>query len=184
MPDPRPFPPGYDPQKDKIELVEYDPAWPKLFLKEKAVLRKAFKKFPGLVIEHFGSTSVPGLAAKPVIDIMVAVKSYELWPQLITPLRALDYYYWGTHEEDMLFIKGIHPLGQKRTHHVHIYEFEGPRWKKELAFRDYLRSHPEEARNYENLKRKLVKVYPFNREAYTKSKNSFIQSILEKISLG
>ncbi len=184
MTDSRPFPAGYNPDKDKIEIVEYDPAWPKLFLKEKTALAKALKKFKGLKIEHFGSTSIPGLAAKPIIDIMVAVQNFELWPKLVAPLKAMGYHYWGTHEEDMLFIKGIDPLGPKRTHHVHIYEFQGPRWKNELAFRDYLRSHEPEAREYESLKRKLAKAYRLNREAYTKGKESYIRSVMKKISLG
>lgn len=184
MSDPNVFPPGYDPQKDMIEIVGYDPSWPELFLKEKLKLERALRQFPKLLIEHFGSTSVPGLAAKPVIDIMISVKSINLWPGLILPLKGLGYYYWDANEEDMLFIKGIPPLGEKRTHHVHIYEFQGPRWEKELAFRDHLRIHPEVARQYEALKRELALKFTFDRDGYNNAKVDFIEDVLKKISLG
>lgn len=184
MVDHRPFPPGYDPRKDKIELVAYDPNWPKLFLKEKKVLQKALKKFPKLRVEHIGSTSVPDMAAKPILDMLLSVQTPEMWPKLVEPLRELGYYYWGSHEEEMLFIKGLPPLGKQRTHHLHICEFEGVRWKKETAFRDHLKNDPEEAAAYEKLKRLLAKEYTYNREGYTKGKNSYIQKVLKKISHG
>jgi GrpB-like predicted nucleotidyltransferase (UPF0157 family) len=181
MPD---FPPGYDPQKDKIEIVSYDPAWPELFLKEKVLLEKNLNRFSGLMIEHFGSTSVPALAAKPIIDIMITVESRSLWPSLTERIKDVGYFCWGENTEGIVLVKGLPPFGEKRTHHVHIYEFQGPRWEKELAFRDYLRIHPEEGFRYENLKRKLAEKFVYNRDAYTDGKESYIKEILAKISLG
>jgi GrpB-like predicted nucleotidyltransferase (UPF0157 family) len=184
MPQKYNFPPGYDPQKDKIEIVEFDPNWPLLYAQEEKLLREALNFVLGLSIEHIGSTSVPGLAAKPIIDIMISVESHNLWPGLVEPVKALGYVHWGTNDDGMLFVKGAPPLGEKRTHHVHVYDFEGSRWKKEKDFRDYLRTHPEEAGRYEELKRRLAAQFTFDREAYTDSKTDYILSVMEKIALG
>ena len=180
------FPPGYDPQKDRIEIASYDPAWPALYAQEEARLRELLAFIPSLEIEHFGSTSVPGLAAKPILDIMIGVESRGLWPGLVEPVKTLGYAYWDQNpkEEELFFVKGMPPFGEKRTHHLHVYDFQGTRWKKELAFRDYLRAHPDEARRYGALKRALASKFTFNREAYTDAKTEFIQNILAKISKG
>lgn len=169
--------------KEKIEIVEYDSSWPEKFLSEKSNLEKFLAEFPGLVIEHFGSTSVPGLAAKPVIDIMIAIESKAFWSNTQKPLERLLYYFRFKNEEEMFFVKV--PLhSPKRTHHLHIYEFQGARWKRELAFRDYLRNHPEEVKRYEALKREKTEKFAFDRTAYTESKAGYIQEVLMKIYAG
>jgi GrpB-like predicted nucleotidyltransferase (UPF0157 family) len=180
------FPEGYDPRKDGIELSRYDSLWPEKFNLEKRALRHALGFIPGLKIEHIGSTSIPEMAAKPVLDIMVGVARAEDWPRMVKPIQMAGYYYWAskTTAQEMLFVKGISPFGERRTHHVHVYELQGDRWNRELAFRDYLISHPREARNYEALKRNLAMRFPFDREAYTRSKSGFIEGILSKISAG
>lgn len=179
-------PPGYDPVQDKIEIADYDPSWPEFFQKEKGLLQKALGAFAGIAIEHFGSTAVPGLAAKPIIDIMVAVESWEQWPRLIEPIQNLGYGFWPDNLKDneMFFVKGMPPYGERRTHHVHVYDFQGIRWKKELAFRDYLRAHLDEAKRYGVLKRELAAKYPTEREAYTQAKTAYIQDILGKCQRG
>src|ERR1700677_4635 len=141
--------------KEKIEIIEYDPSWTENFLIEKNKIEIFLTKFPGLVIEHFGSTSVPGLAAKPVIDIMIGLESRVFWPQAKDILMNQYYYFRHEDEEEMFFVK-VPPYSPKRTHHLHIHEFQSDRWKRELAFRDYLRSHPEEAKRYEALKREMA----------------------------
>ena len=175
------FPPGYEPQKDSIEVVPSDLAWPSLFLKEKETLEKALLGLPVLAIEHFGSTSVSGLAAKPILYIMVGLESKEFWFLAQKRLEPLGYHCWSVSDEDMLLIKGLPPWGQKRTHHTHFYDFQGPRWKKELAFRDHLRAHPVEAARYEALKKELALKFATNREAYTEGKINYIQEVLKKI---
>jgi len=176
-------PPGYDPQKDKIEIVEYDPNWPILYLREEALLRQALHAAPQLAIEHFGSTSIQGLAAKPIIDIMISVVTRDYWAHLIEPIKGLGYAFWDENpkKDEMFFVKGMLPFGKRRTHHVHVYDFQGLRWKKELAFRGYLRSHPEVAQRYEILKRELAAKFTFDREAYTEAKTEFIQNIAKQI---
>lgn len=183
MPPSSELPAGYDPEKDPIEIVNYDPAWTGSYLSEEKVLREALAGFPGLQIEHFGSTSVPGLSAKPVIDIMVAVESRSLWPRLVAPIQGLGYAYWNANpdKQQMFFVKGMPPFGDKRTHHVHVYEFLGRRWTRELAFRDHLRIHRQTARDYETLKRGLAAKFTFDREAYVEGKTAFIEKTLEKI---
>lgn len=178
-----PFPPDYDPQKDRIEIVPYDPRWPELFSREEKILQEALGSFAGLKVGHFGSTAVPGLAAKPVIDILLAVSSKEDWPRIIRPLATLGYVHAPGAFDDairMFFVKGMPPYGEKRTHQIHLLEFEGKEWRRELAFRDHLRIHAADAVKYEVLKRELAAKYATDREAYTEAKTHFIQSILKK----
>jgi GrpB-like predicted nucleotidyltransferase (UPF0157 family) len=84
----------------------------------------------------------------------------------------------------MLFVKGMPPLGEKRTHHVHVYDFQGPRWHKELLFRDYLLVHPDEAKRYEILKRNLAAQFTYDREGYTEAKTEYFKSVMKKIEQG
>ena len=177
------LPKDYDPQKDRIEIAEYDPLWPEMYRREEAALRGVLEGFAGLRIEHFGSTAVPGLPAKPVIDIMVAVGSRSLWPRMVEPLQGLGYAFWNANpdKEQFFFVKGMPPYGERRTHHVHIYEYQGARWKKELAFRDILRDQPQAARQYEALKRGLAAKFALDRESYTAGKSEFIRDIVDKI---
>lgn len=167
--------------KEKIEIVEYAPSWSEKFLSEKSNLEKFLVGFPGLVIEHFGSTSVPGLAAKPVIDIMIGLESRTFWPRAKSVLMKQYYYFRHEDEEEMFFVK-VPPHNPKRTHHLHIHELQSGRWKRELAFRDYLRCHHEEAKRYEVLKREMAEKYSDDRKAYTDSKAGYIQEVLNKIN--
>ncbi len=167
---------------DEIEIVAYDPRWPTLFAEEAARLRAALPADLILGIEHFGSTAVPGLAAKPIVDILIAVRSLtEAQERAIEPLEALDYLYWydNPKTDRMYFVKGMPPHGVRRTHHVHMTETSGEMWQR-LAFRDYLRAHPEEAQRYERLKRALAAAHRADREAYTDAKAAFVVEIMEK----
>lgn len=181
------LPPGYDPQKDRIEIVPYDPKWPGLFTQEKEALRQALGGFRGLRIEHFGSTAVPGLAAKPVIDILAGVSSKGDWPRMVQPLEALGYVHGPGAFDDAIrwfFVKGMPPYGEKRSHQLHLCELDGEEWRRELAFRNHLRTNPADALEYEALKRELAVKFPADREAYTEAKTVFIQNVLKKTSIG
>ena len=137
-------------------------------------------------IEHFGSTAVPGLAAKPIIDILIAVRSLARAKiTMIEPILALGYVYWSENPKTdrMFFVKGMPPYGERRTHHVHITEPDGEMWQRRLAFRDYLRANPDEARRYEALKRDLAARFPADREAYTGAKTGTVEAIYLKIVL-
>ncbi|SED92290.1 GrpB domain, predicted nucleotidyltransferase, UPF0157 family [Rhizobiales bacterium GAS191] len=167
---------------DEIEIVEYDPRWPALFAEEVALLRAALDRDLVVGLEHFGSTAIPGMAAKPIIDILVAVRSLaEARVTAIRPLQRLGYMFWAENPKTdrMFFVKGLPPYGARRTHHVHITETTGEPWLN-LPFRDYLRAHPDEARRYERLKRDLAIQHHTDREAYTDAKADFLEEILSK----
>jgi GrpB-like predicted nucleotidyltransferase (UPF0157 family) len=164
---------------DEIEVVPYDPRWPALFQEEAARLRAVLDPNLILGLEHFGSTAIPGLAAKPIIDILIAVHSLaEAHERFIEPLEQLGYVFWDENPKTdrMFFVKGMPPCGARRTHHVHVTEPAGEMWRR-LAFRDYLRAHPEEARRYEALKRAAALRHRDDREAYTAAKEDYVKEI-------
>ena len=167
---------------DEIEIVDYDPRWPLLFDQEAKRLRAALD--PSLIVglEHFGSTAVPDLSAKPIIDILIAVRSLaEVQASFVESLKNLDYVYWADNpsKDRMFFVKGMPPFGSRRSHHVHVTEPDGEMWRR-LAFRDYLRAHPEEARTYERLKRRLAAEHPTDRETYTDAKSAYVETVMQK----
>ncbi len=165
---------------DDVELVAYDPDWPRQFAVEAERLRAALDPALVLGIEHFGSTAVPGLLAKPVIDILVAVQSLaRAKAAAVEPIRSLGYVYWADNPKPdrMFFVKGMPPYGVQRTHHLHITEPHGEMWQRRLAFRDYLRTHPDEAQRYAALKHELARRHATDREAYTEAKTDYVQTV-------
>lgn len=167
---------------DEIALVAYDPRWPGMFAEEESRLRTALGPHGILDIQHFGSTAIPGLRAKPIIDILIAVPALHLARErFVTPLDALGYAFWADNPKTdrLFFVKGLPPYGTGRTHHVHVAEPGAEPWQR-LPFRDYLRAHPEAAKRYEALKLDLVRRYRDDREAYTAAKEDFVQEILAK----
>jgi GrpB-like predicted nucleotidyltransferase (UPF0157 family) len=167
---------------DEVEIVNYDPRWPVLFDEEARRLRAILDPSLLMGLAHFGSTAVPNLSAKPIIDILIAVRSLaDAQATFVEALRNLDYVYWADNpkKDRMFFVKGMPPFGSRRSHHVHVTEPHGEMWKR-LAFRDYLRTHPEEAGTYERLKRRLATEYLKDREAYTDGKSVYIESVMRK----
>ncbi|MBE9190164.1 GrpB family protein [Gloeocapsopsis crepidinum LEGE 06123] len=166
---------------DEIIIVEYDPRWSQQFEEEATTIWQVLGNDLVTRIEHFGSTAVPGLAAKPIIDLLVEVRSLKEAKKSHTLLEALGYAYW---QEDprpgqMFLVKGMPPYGLQRTHHLHLVEADSDLWER-LLFRDYLRSHPEEAQHYAALKRQLAERFKTNREAYTNAKTDYIQAVMAK----
>jgi GrpB-like predicted nucleotidyltransferase (UPF0157 family) len=131
-----------------------------------------------IAIEHIGSTAVPGLAAKPIIDIMLGIRTLDEVPALYGPLAGIGWEYAPEFEliipERRFFRKGPE---ESRTHHLHMVEYGDEFWVRHLLFRDYLRSHPEVANDYEQLKRTLAERYATDRPAYTEAKTDFIRQI-------
>lgn len=167
---------------DEIELVEYDPSWPEQFAEEAAKLFEALGHDRVMAIEHFGSTAIPGLAAKPIIDVLVGLRSWTAAEQIVPLLETLGYVYWqdDPRSDRLFFVKGMPPYGLRRTHHVHAVEIYSPFWQRLLLFRDYLRLHPEAARQYESLKRDLAVRFRTDREGYTTAKKAYIETIMAK----
>jgi GrpB-like predicted nucleotidyltransferase (UPF0157 family) len=171
---------------DEVQIVPYDPAWPGLFSMEAERLRAVLEPGQIVGIEHFGSTAVPGLAAKPIIDILIAVASLAIAKAtMIEPISALGYLWWAENPKPdrMFFVKGMPPHGARRTHHIHITEPAGEMWRRRLAFRDYLRENAGEASRYEALKRDLAGRYPTDRERYTDSKSEYVETVYRKMGL-
>ncbi|MEH2157776.1 GrpB family protein [Nostoc sp.] len=166
---------------DEVNIVEYDPRWATLFTEEAERIWQALGNDLVVEIEHIGSTAVPGMAAKPVIDMMVGVRSLVDAKSAIPALESLGYVYWYEDPRPgrMFFVKGMPPYGKQRTHHIHIVEIESEFWERKL-FCDYLRKHPEEAKRYEALKRDLAASFQSDREAYTSGKNDYIRALMVK----
>ena len=169
---------------DEIIIVEYNRDWVRLFEQETALLEKVLDANLVTRIEHFGSTAVPNLAAKPVIDLLVGVKSLERAKQIaVAPLESLGYAYWRDNPDPqrMFFVKGL-PPNSPRTHHIHMVKLDSVLWER-LLFRDYLRQHPGEANQYARLKRQLARRFTSDREAYTKGKSEYIKSVMDKAKI-
>jgi GrpB-like predicted nucleotidyltransferase (UPF0157 family) len=163
-----------------IVVSDYDPAWPRLFKQESANLRAALGRLV-VRIEHMGSTAVPGLPSKPVIDLLVGVSSLaEARARCIKPLEAMGYAYVPEYEAFLpgeLFFRRLGPVA---SHHLHVMEPSNPRWERFLAFRDYLRAHPRAARAYADLKRALAAKCRDDIAAYRTAKHDFIEKATEK----
>ncbi len=162
-----------------IVIVPYDPTWPLQYEEEKARILAVISSFVACV-EHMGSTAVLGLAAKPVIDILIGVRSLADAPLFLPPLSSLGYDYIQKHEAVFPERRYLHRLvNGLHTHHLHMVEPDSSFYKVQIAFRDYLRRHPDARDQYAALKLDLAQKYRDDREAYTDAKSDFIISILE-----
>lgn len=165
--------------QEEIAIVPYDPAWPLMFEREKNHLLSCLPNHLIRRIEHFGSTAIPNLSAKPIVDILVEVTSLEETKKRIAPVleaQGYDYFWRPTAGDDTppfyaWFIK--RDIKGSRTHHIHMVENDFEHWDR-LLFRDYLIAHSEIAQEYETLKLNLSRIYPNDRVAYTKGKTEFI----------
>lgn len=163
-----------------VVVVPYDPAWPLLFEEEKANLLADIGQYV-ISLEHMGSTAVPGLAAKPVIDILIGVRSLEDAPLFIPPLVYRGYEYIPQYETTFPERRYLHRIVEgQHTHHLHIVEPTSEFYRTQLSFRDYLRAHPNVCKEYATLKFRLAKKFHNDREAYTDAKADFIQGVLAK----
>jgi GrpB-like predicted nucleotidyltransferase (UPF0157 family) len=164
-------------QEAPVEIVSYDPVWPIRFREEAAILHERLAPWLVGPIEHIGSTAVPGLAAKPVIDIMAGVRTLVASRPAIAAATRLGYCYWPYQaDREHWFCK---PSPAFRTHHLHLVPAGSPEWLRPIAFRDYLRAHAEVAHEYEALKHRLAKEHRLDREAYTEAKRPFIERITD-----
>jgi GrpB-like predicted nucleotidyltransferase (UPF0157 family) len=162
----------------QVEVVDYNPAWSKRFLEEAAQIRQVLGR-ELVAIYHMGSTSVPGIKAKPIIDILVEVQDIEKLDGLNDHLVRLGYEAKGEFGiiGRRFFIKND---GAVRTHHLHVFQSGHSEISRVLTFRDYLCSHPEEAQAYGQLKEALAQQYPSDRESYTEGKTDFIRELDRK----
>jgi len=155
------------------QLADYDPAWPELFEEEKSRLEGVLQGISKSV-EHYGSTAVPGLAAKPILDILVGVSPLEDWEKCRAPLKSLGYDYAEGAEVPGHFIFGRGRDKTERTHLVHVVEYDGESWRSNLRFRDALRTDAMLRDEYLEMKREAVAMSPEGRSKYNKLKQGFI----------
>lgn len=162
---------------EPILVVPYDPLWPTQFAEERMRLQAAIGQHV-TAIEHIGSTAVVGLAAKPVLDMLVGLRALDDAPATYDALRVLRYVYVPEFEDTLperrYFRKAT---GSTRTHQIHMVEQGSPFWVRHLAFREYLRAHAEARDAYAALKYRLAAQYRNDRDAYTDAKTDFITGI-------
>lgn len=160
-----------------VILEDYDSSWPRKFEEEKELLLNLIGNWFYGSVEHVGSTAIPNMIAKPVIDIIFGVKSLKESRPAIDVLKKNGYEYWPYKEEVMHWF--CKPSDAFRTHHIHLIPFESPLWKERIKFRNILLSNKIIANDYAALKRELSDKYKNDREAYTEKKWPFIKSILQ-----
>jgi len=161
----------------KIQIVEYDPDWPRLFRGRGEQLRRALGEV-ALRIDHIGSTSIPGLAAKPIMDIQISVAAFEPLDAFRQPLERLGYIFRADNAERTKRYFRETP----GTPREHIHVRKAGSWGEQFAllFRDYVRTHPDEAAQYAAIKRDLAERYRDDRHRYTEAKNPFIWSVMQR----
>ena len=167
-----------DTSNDEIYLVDYDPSWPQQFNEIESWLRDCLGSEIALRVEHYGSTAIEGMSAKPIIDVLVEVPSFSEAKQRAVPLLNSETWEYWWYSDHMIFIKREKLMGQ-RTHHIHMAP-QGHKLWEGLAFRDYLRTHDNDALRYATLKQELATSYRQDRERYTDAKTIFIKEITSK----
>jgi len=160
----------------KIDLGEYNPDWIRSFEEEKLFLKEKVGQWLSGTIEHVGSTAVPGMLAKPIVDIMFGVKDLASSTEAIDILSKNGYCYYPYKNEVMHWF--CKPTPDHRTHHLHLIPYESKLWLERIRFRDILRCNKCIADEYSSLKEQLAREFAFDREKYTQSKWPFIQRVL------
>jgi len=163
---------------EPVRIVAYDPKWPVRFEEERAALAALIGDWVVGGIHHVGSTSVPGLESKPVIDILVGIRDLEEPRSCFGRLAAIGYLHAPYRREEMHWL--CKPDPSRRTHHLHLVPVDSARFRDELAFRDYLRAHNDVAEEYGALKRRLASGLSKDREAYTDAKTEFIRTTVRQ----
>lgn len=163
-----------------IEVVEYDEKWNQMYLAEAKKIKEILKE-EIINIYHIGSTSIPNMDAKPVIDIMIEVKNINNIDKYNDKMSEINYIAKGEYgiEGRRFFLKGLY----KRTHHVHIFQKNNKEIKRHINFRDYMISNQKEAIEYSTLKKKLAVEFRHDIDGYCKGKDLFIKNIDKKAKI-
>jgi len=166
--------------QEPITLVDYNPKWEAEYEKEEQQIRNVAGEHLK-EIEHIGSTSIPGLAAKPIIDIMAGVETLEDADQCIELLQSLGWGYAPQFEKDTPHRRYFRKMAsENHTHHLHMVKITSDWWERHIFFRDYLREHPEVVNEYETLKRNLAEQHRYDVDEYAGAKTDFIQNVEEQ----
>jgi GrpB-like predicted nucleotidyltransferase (UPF0157 family) len=161
-----------------VRIVDYDPAWPEEAERELARVAEALGETV-VRLDHVGSTSVPGLAAKPIVDLQVSVAALEPQAAYVEPLEAIGYLFvpFATSPDYHFFGK---PAERPRTHHLHVCLAGSHEELRHLAVRDYLCADREEAARYEAVKRESARLHPEDRVAYMEGKDAFVAELEQR----
>lgn len=162
---------------ERIRLELYNPSWPAAFRTESSQLATLLGPWISGGIHHVGSTAIPGMTAKPVIDILVGVRSLDDSRPSLEILQKAGWCYSPYLPDEMHWF--CKPDPSRRTHHLHLFPTGSDRYRDELTFRDYLLSHPHAAQDYAALKVALAAEFPDDREAYTEGKSDFVRGIIQ-----
>ena len=164
-----------------VSIVNYNPNWKTNFESEYQLLTASIEE-DEVFIEHIGSTSIEGMGAKPIIDMMMGLKNFETSRQHVTAIKAIGYEHVTKHDH---LIPNRRYFTKKKdgikTHHLHVVEYQSEIWNRHLEFRDYLRSNPDARSEYYDLKLNLAKRNWNSGSEYADAKSEFIQAILQKI---
>jgi GrpB-like predicted nucleotidyltransferase (UPF0157 family) len=166
--------------KRRVGIVSYNPNWKEIYKEESKKIKNVLSDII-VDIHHIGSTAIPGIKAKPVIDILVEVKDIEAVDRYNNKMEELGYEVMGEYgiPKRRFFRKG----GNNRTHHIHIFQVGNEEIERHINFKEYLIAHPDKAREYSKLKEKLTNKYTYDVENYTNGKSDFIKEIDRKAKL-
>ena len=166
--------------KRRVGIVSYDPNWKDMYKEESEKIKNVLSDII-IDIHHVGSTAIPGIKAKPVIDILVEVKDIEGVDQYNYKMRELGYEVMGEYgiPKRRFFRKG----GNKRTHHIYIFKVGNEEIERHINFKEYMIAHPDKGQEYSKLKEKLANKYTYDVENYTNGKSDFIKGIDRKAKL-
>ena len=164
-------------ERGAVKLRRYDPAWPRLFEQERTELLADVPEL--LEVEHIGSTSVPGIEAKPIIDMQASLRSLSDWQRVVPPLVERGYSFMAerVYQRRVFLPKGPE---ESRTHYLSLIEADSAEWWVRLRFREALRSDPALGQEYQELKRRLAREHPLERVAYTDAKSAFAAQLLAR----
>jgi GrpB-like predicted nucleotidyltransferase (UPF0157 family) len=161
-----------------VHVAPYDPAWPGLFAEQRERATAILGPWLAAPIEHVGSTAVPGLPAKPVIDMLAPVRSLAQAQDAVAPLQADGWVFWPEDPCRHYRLWFLRPQPQARTHHLHVIEHDHPQARALIAFRDRLRTEAGLRTRYAELKQQLASRHRDNRNAYTNAKSDFVAAVL------
>jgi GrpB-like predicted nucleotidyltransferase (UPF0157 family) len=164
----------------RVAIEPYDPGWPDRFADQQGRVTELLGPWLAGPVEHIGSTSVPGLPAKPIIDMLAPVRSLDAAQDAVGVLEADGWLFWPDDPCRHYRLWFLRPRPQARTHHLHVVERDHVQARALLAFRDALRDDPALCREYARLKTQLAEEYRDNRNAYTNAKVGFVERVLRE----
>jgi GrpB-like predicted nucleotidyltransferase (UPF0157 family) len=167
----------------RVLIADHDPGWADRFAEQSAVVSVALEPWLAGPVEHVGSTSVPGLAAKPIVDMLAPVRSLADARGAVAALEPGDWLFWPDDPNGDWRLWFLHPTPEARTHHLHVIEHDHPQAVAMLAFRDALRADPVLRDDYVDLKRRLASEHTDNRNAYTNAKSAFVAETLRALGV-